>query len=629
MSAEQIKEPDRDDRSPGSGLDLALWGELFRYAMRYKRELAGLTFFALTTGSCDVCFPLVSRALIDEMTQLTESGGALPEGSQWLMPYLWAYAGLIVGLSGSVFFFIRYAGFLKAYMAADIREAGFGKLQLLEFAYFDKRPIGWLMARMTSDCERLARILAWGALDVLWASTFLVGITCVMLYLSWKLAVLVLLVAPLLALTSRFFQKRMLTASRSIRKINSTITADFNESIQGVLTTKSFVREQDNLASFEKKTDAMFESSVRNAVLAAAYLPVILSIGSLATAAALILGGYQVAGGVISLGTLVAFLSYTRMLFEPLQQLAHIFSEMQMAQASGERIIEMIATEPAICDSELVKKKIADQAHDPVPGRAIDGDSDQLGRIVFQDVEFAYLPGELVLEGINLTVPEGETVALVGSTGGGKSTLVSLLCRFYEPTGGVISVDGCDLRERSLDWLQSHLGIVLQDPHLFSGSVLENIRYGQLHATDDEVYRAARTVGAEETILRLPGGYGFNVGAGGSLLSAGERQLVSFARAILAEPRILIMDEATSSIDMETEVQIQKGLERVLEGRTSFVIAHRLSTIEGADRILVIEGGRIVEEGSHLALMAARGRYHELHARQGIDEVGVHIEDWS
>lgn len=615
--------------SQDSGVDLVLWRALFSYALAYKPQLAGLAFFAFTTGICEVCFPLVSRALIDEMTQYTESGGPLPKGIAWMESYLWAYGVLIIGLSGSVFFFIRYAGFLKAHMAADIRSAGFAKLQQLEFAYFDKRAIGWLMARMTSDCERLARILAWGALDVLWALTFLVGIAGAMLFLSWKLALLVLLAAPLLAWSSRFFQKRMLAASRSIRKINSTITADFNESIMGVLTTKSFVRENDNLASFERKTDAMFESSVRNAVLAAAYLPVILAIGSLTTAGALVLGGYQLVGGVISLGTLVAFLSYTRMLFEPLQQLAHIFSEMQMAQASGERIVEMIATQPAIADKQEVQARTAAQESNPSLDLAVDGLPDRLGTIVFKDVDFAYVQDEPVLDKINLTVPEGETVALVGSTGGGKSTLVSLLCRFYEPTGGVISMDGRDIQDRSLGWLQSQLGIVLQDPHLFSGSVLDNIRYGKLEASDEEVYSASRTVGAEAYIKRLPGGYGFDVGAGGSLLSVGERQLVSFARAILAKPRILVMDEATSSIDMETELQIQKGLEKVLEGRTSFVIAHRLSTIEGADRILVIEGGRIVEEGSHSELMAAKGRYHELHARQGIDEVGARADDWA
>ena len=621
-----MQEEEHEGRN--SRIDMGLWRGLFGYALRYKTQVVLLGFFAITTGLTEVCFPLVSRALIDEVTALTEAGIDNDLTPSLLRPYGLMYAGLILSLCVSVFFFIRYAGFLKAHMAADIRTAGFEKLQELEFAYFDKRASGWLLARMTSDCERLANIMAWGVLDVLWGATFLMGIAVAMLVLNWKLALLILLAAPLLAGISRFFQKRMLTASRSIRKVNSTITADFNESIMGERTTKAFVGEEANLSEFKHKTGDMFEASVRNAVLASAFLPSILAVGSLATAAALIYGGVQVTTLTISLGTLVAFLSFTRMLFEPLQQLAHIFSEMQMAQASGERIVEMIATVPAIADSEEVQRRLRDQADVPVDGMAEDGLPDEMGSIEFTDVEFSYIPEEKVLNGINLKVEPGESIALVGSTGGGKSTIISLICRFYEPTSGTIRLGGRDLRERSLSWLQSHLGIVLQDPHLFSGTVLENIRYGNLDATDDEVFEAAAVVGADKFIAKLTGGYGFEVGEGGGLLSSGERQLISFARAILANPRILIMDEATSSIDTETEHHIQKGLERVLSGRTSFVIAHRLSTIENADRILVIEEGQIAEQGNHTELMAKKGRYHELHARQGIEELGVHAEDW-
>jgi ATP-binding cassette subfamily B protein len=620
---------DDEQQNASTKLDMSLWRELFGYALRYKRKVSLLAIFAIATGASEVCFPLVSRALIDEVTQTMESGVASAVSIHLLMPYIWAYAGLILWLVISVFFFIRYAGFLKAHMAADIRTAGFEKLQRLEFAFFDKRASGWLMARMTSDCERLANIMAWGVLDVLWATTFLVGIAAAMMVLSWKLGLIILLAAPLLAGISRFFQRRMLKASRAIRKVNSTITADFNESIMGERTTKTFVREGANLLEFQKKTDDMFDASVLNAVLASAYLPSILTIGSLTTAAALIVGGVQVTGFVISLGTLVAFLNYTRMLFEPLQQLAHIFSEMQMAQASGERIVEMIATEPAIADSEEVLARIAAQAKDPMDGVAEDGFPDEMGAIEFCDVDFSYIPEEKVLRGVNLKVEPGQTIALVGSTGGGKSTMISLLCRFYEPTSGSIRMGGCDLRERSLGWLQSHLGIVLQDPHLFSGSVLENIRYGRLEATDEEVLNAARLVGADKFVAKLDDQFDFNVGEGGGLLSSGERQLISFARAILADPKILIMDEATSSIDTETERHIQEGLERVLKDRTSFVIAHRLSTIENADRIVVVEKGEIAEEGTHHELMLAGGRYHELHARQGIEELGVHAGDWS
>lgn len=622
-----MQEEDLDDGN--SKIDLGLWRELFGYALVHKKKVALLGVFAVATGLTEVCFPLVSRALIDEVTRLTESGESAGLTPGILLPYGLAYAGLIISLCVSVFFFIRYAGYLKAHMAADIRRAGFAKLQQLEFAFFDKRASGWLLARMTSDCERLANIMAWGVLDILWAATFLVGIAVAMLVLNWKLALLILLVTPLLAGISRFFQKRMLKASRAIRKVNSTITADFNESIMGERTTKAFVREEANLTEFKIKTDDMFEASVRNAVLASAYLPAILSIGSLATAAALFFGGVQVTGLAITLGTLVAFLSYTRMLFEPLQQLAHIFSEMQMAQASGERIVEMIATVPAIADSDEVQERLSDQAKEPVDGMAEDGFPDEMGSIEFCDVEFSYVPEEIVLRGVNLTVEPGETIALVGSTGGGKSTIISLICRFYEPTSGTIRMGGRDLRDRSLGWLQSNLGIVLQDPHLFSGTVLENIRYGNLDATDEQIFEASHLVGADKFITKLDGAYDFDVGEGGGLLSSGERQLISFARAILADPRILIMDEATSSIDTETERHIQEGLERVLKDRTSFVIAHRLSTIESADRILVIEKGEIAEQGSHDELMALGGRYHELHARQGIEELGVHAGGWA
>ncbi len=629
MSSSEENKSAAEAEAANSKLDIGLWRELFGYALKYKRKVGFLSIFAITTGLAEVCFPLVARALIDEVTTTIEAGNGEAVSFTLLKPYIGAYAVLILTLCTSVYFFIGHAGFLKSHMAADIRTAGFKKLQRLEFAFFDKRATGWLMARMTSDCERLANIMAWGVLDILWASTFLLGIATAMIVLSWKLGLIILMATPLLLVVSRFFQKRMLKASRAIRKVNSTITADFNESIMGERTTKTFVREKEKLAEFEKKTDAMFDASVRNAVLASAFLPSILTIGSLTTAAALLFGGVQVTGFVITLGTLVAFLNYTRMLFEPLQQLAHIFSEMQMAQASGERIVGMIATVPAIADSEQVLARVAAQATNPIGGLAEDGYPDEIGSIEFCAVDFSYNPEEMVLDGINLRVESGQTIALVGSTGGGKSTIISLLCRFYEPTSGTIRMSGRDLKERSLGWLQSHLGIVLQDPHLFSGSVLENIRYGRLCATDEEVFEAARLVGADKFVAKLDDQYSFDVGEGGGLLSSGERQLISFARAILADPKILIMDEATSSIDTETERHIQEGLERVLKDRTSFVIAHRLSTIESADRIVVIEKGRIVEEGSHTDLMRAGGRYRQLHARQGIEELGVHAKDWS
>ncbi|MCA9000660.1 MAG: ABC transporter ATP-binding protein [Planctomycetes bacterium] len=615
------QEHNQDEDFQNSRIQLTTWKRLFAFARAYPGTLTRLVVFATTTGAFETCFPLVSKNLIDaiEAHQL-DPAGAAPN----FVPYVATYVGLMVGMAFSVWGFIRAAGSLKACCAADVRTECFEKLQNLEFAYYDKRATGWLMSRLTSDCERLANIMAWGMLDITWSITFLLGTSAIMVFLNWKLGLMVMLVAPLLAFASRFFQSRLLTASRRIRKINSTITADFNESIMGVATTKVFTRQQANQAEFDGKATEMFEASVRNAVLSSMYLPIILTLGSLAAAIALIQGGFQVTGGWISLGTLVAFLAYTRMVFDPLQQLAHIFSELQMAQASGERIVELLETEPAIFDSEEVLERKRAQAGAPEPHLADDGYPTGVGNIRFEHVSFHYgAPAgqepKMVLQDIDLEVHKGETIALVGATGGGKTTFISLLCRFYEPTSGRILVDGVPLKDRSLSWLQSEFGIVLQDPHLFSGTVLENIRYGRLEATDEEVLHAAHLVGADPFIEKLDGGYGFEVGEGGSRLSAGERQLVSFARALLKDPSVLVMDEATSHIDTETEHHLQKALARVLENRTCVVIAHRLSTIENADRILVVHAGRIVEQGTHADLLAQKGRYAKLHAHQSLE----------
>jgi ATP-binding cassette subfamily B protein len=331
----------------------------------------------------------------------------------------------------------------------------------------------------------------------------------------------------------------------------------------------------------------------------------------------------EVSNGWISLGTLVAFLAYTRMLFDPLQQMAHIFSELQMAQASGERIVDLLETEPAIVDSDAVLKRKESRRSSSDSTLTDDGFPSGVGDIRFENVGFHYgaAPGQtpkMVLNDINMVVKKGETIALVGATGGGKTTFISLLCRFYEPTSGRILIDGVPMQDRSLSWLQSEFGIVLQDPHLFTGTVLENIRYGRLEASDEQVLEAAHLVGADPFIEKLEGGYQFEVGEGGARLSAGERQLVSFARALLKDPSVLVMDEATSHIDTQTEHHLQKGLARILEDRTCVVIAHRLSTIENADRILVVHEGRIVEEGNHAQLLALKGRYAKLHSHQSL-----------
>jgi ATP-binding cassette, subfamily B, bacterial len=589
--------------------DLGVWKRLFSYTRPYRRELRWLILCAVVTAGADACLPLITRGVVDEVLQR----GAAVRAARWIL----MFAGITVVMATAVWWFIRQAGKIRTHVSHDIRRDGFGNLQRLSFSFYDHRPVGWLMARMTSDCERLSNIMAWGILDLFWGTTLMSTIAVAMLVMNARLALVVLAVVPLLAWVSIVFQKRILKSARIVRRTNSRITAFFNESIMGVRTTKVFVRERENLADFRALTDGMFAASVRNALQSALYLPLIVTLGAVATGAALAAGGLHVAAGAISVGTLLAFLAYTRHFFEPIQEMARWFAEMQMAQASAERVLGLVDAEPEIRDAPAV-----------LAAAATGSDPGAFREIELRDVTFRYGDGPAVIRNVDLRVRAGETIALVGPTGGGKTTLVNLLCRFYEPTSGEVLFDGVDYRQRPLAWLQGKLGIVLQQPHLFSGTVAENIRYGKLDAGRDEIERAARLADAHDFILGLPDGYGSEVGEGGNRLSTGQKQLVSFARAILKQPEILVMDEATSSVDTETEQRIQLALSHVLAERTSLVIAHRLSTIRSADRILVVEDGRIQEQGSHRELLAARGRYHALYTQQSVRDVTRRARTW-
>jgi ATP-binding cassette subfamily B protein len=594
-------------------IDAGLWGKIFRRALHLKGYLIPLFVTAVLTAVCDASFALTTRWVIDGVAT---RGAQAPFGR-----YIAVYGLLTVTLCSCVWVFIDLAGNISNRMAHDIRRDCFDRLQELEFAFFDTRPVGWLITRLTSDCDRLSRIIAWGFLDITWGLSYVVMIAVALLVMNWKLGLIVLAILPPLAVVSKYFQRKMLLSSREIRKFNSQITASFNESIQGVRTTKTLVREHENLEEFKQLSGHMFDASVLNARQNSVYYPLVMTLGSLAAGLSLWRGGYLTTSGAMSLGTLVAFINFAGQFFQPINQLALRLTEMQGAQAAGERVMGLLATVPGIADSKEVLGRVrafkADVAAGaPSAGLAPDGHPVAIGPIEFRDVTFRYGTGPVVLEHFNLTVRTGETLALVGSSGGGKSTLVSLVCRFYEPTSGQILLDGIDYRERPLSWLQSQLGIVLQTPHLFKGTVRENIRYGRLDATDAEIEEAARLVNADGFIARMEHGYDSQVGEGGNRLSTGERQLLSFARALLANPQIFIMDEATSSIDTETEQLIQKGLETIFRGRTSFVVAHRLSTIRRADRILVINHGSIEECGTHEELLARRGHYYELYTSQ-------------
>ena len=606
-----------DEDSYDRGMNRDLWRRLLGYALHYRLEVTILATSAFFTAVSEIAYPLITKNVIDSVA----ASGVTTD--------LWFYAGLYAFftllLSISVGCFIWFGGKIRTHVAHDIRMDGFCNLQQLSFSYYDFRPVGWLMARMTSDCERLSNILAWGMLDLVWGSTMMIGIALAMLWMDLSLSLIVLSVLPVLAWISIKFQHRILKSARVVRKTNSRITGSYNESITGVQTSKAFVKEAENLKNFGELTDRMHSASVLNLVQAALYLPIVLTLGSVAIGLALVFGGLEVIWGSITAGTLVAFLAYARHFFEPVEQLAAWFAEMQMAQASAERIMSLVMAEPEIRDSDEVTAAIH---ADKKANSAIDGHPDEINRITFDGVSFCYEPGDPVLNNVNLTIEQVETLAIVGSTGGGKSTLVSLLCRFYEPTEGRILIDGIDYRSRSLHWLQSNLGMVLQSSHIFGGSILENIRYGKLSATDEQVFAASRKAGAHNFVTAMQDGYQTSVGEGGSKLSAGQKQLISFARAILADPKILIMDEATSSVDTETEQQIQAGLDKLLSGRIALVIAHRLSTIRGADRILVVEQGEITESGSHDELMAIQGRYYQLYTQQSLAEFANEESHW-
>ncbi|MGI5851328.1 MAG: ABC transporter ATP-binding protein [Clostridiales bacterium] len=593
-------------------IDFGLWKDLFKYIKPYRNRIIALIVVMMGSGGIDVIFPLMNRYAIDNFIVT----GRLDK--------LWVFAGIYAGLVAlqaiNVYFFIYFAGRIEMSLSYDIRKAGFKRLQELSFSYYDKTSVGWLMARMTSDVERLGATIAWSLVDLTWGGTAMVGGLIAMLYMNWKLALISLAVVPFLGVISIYFQKRILGSYRIVRRTNSRITGAFNEGIMGAKTTKTLVREEENLKEFKALTGEMHTSSVRAAVFSSIYFPIVIAMGSIGTALALWFGGRGVLLQTIGFGTLSAFISYVTQFFGPINELARIIAEFQNAQASAERVMAMINTEPDIVDRPEVIEKYGTEfepRHDN--WEEIKGD------ITFKDVSFSYKEGEEVLENFSLDVKRGESIALVGETGSGKSTIVNLLCRFYEPVEGLILIDGVDYRERSQLWLQSNIGYVLQSPHLFSGTIRDNIRYGRLDATDEEVIEAAKLVNAHDFIMKMEDGYDSEVGEGGSMLSTGEKQLISFARAILADPRILVLDEATSSIDTETEQMIQYAINKLLEGRTSFIIAHRLSTIRSADRILVIKDGQMIEEGNHRELMKQGGYYYRLYTNQFREEQELSI----
>lgn len=586
-------------------IKLSTWKTILKQAGQYKRYFVIIMVCGMALGIFKLFSSLLNMYIIDAFMETHQLNGFVPVAILVVMLQL-IYAGLSYG------YFIM-AGRLETHLTADVREITFKKLQIMSFSYYDKMSVGYLLSRLTSDVSRTIETISWSCIDVGFGIMSILAALVGMFAVNPKLSVIIVLCIPPLAIVSVIFQRLILKHQRETRKLNSMITSAFNEGITGAATTKTLVREELNLKEFTETTQKHAHFSFRAAMTSALYLPVASLLISFATAAVLYAGGKDVLTGVLTIGELNFFINIGNMMFEPIRNIASTLAELQSSQAAAERVVDVLEAVPDIQDTPEVIEQYGDMLH---PKR--ENWEDITGQVDFDHVYFRY-GAEPILEDFNLHVKAGETIALVGETGSGKSTIVNLVCRFYEPQEGTVKIDGIDVRQRSQLWLQSRLGYVLQTPHLFSGTIRENIRYGNLEATDQEIEAAAQLVGADQFISTLPKGYETEVGEGGSLLSTGQKQLISFARAILADPKIFVLDEATS-IDTETEMQIQTAIEAILSTRTSFVVAHRLSTIRSADRILVINGGRILEIGNHQELMAKKGPYYQLYTGHSLSD---------
>ncbi len=557
----------------------------------YWYWVVGFVVMIAGTSVLDSYFTYLGKEIVDDAILLGNT--------ERLTQLLTRYGALAVVQAATVFGFIYLAGVLGERVQYDLRRALFGHLQELSFSYFDKTPVGWIMSRVTSDSERISELVTWGLIDVIWSILNIMTSVAFMVVINWRLSLIVVAVVPVMVALAFWFRQRILLQYREVRKMNSMITGAYNEMVSGVRVIKALVRERRNADEFGDKSSAMYRAAFRAAWLSALFLPIIQIVGALGTGAVVWYGGLRIEAAGLTVGGIQAFLSYLLFIMWPIQDMARVYAEMQRSVASAERVFSLIDAEPEVVDRQ--------DATDP--GKIE-------GEVEFDQVVFRYAEGQNVLEDFSLHVSPGEHIALVGPTGGGKSTIVNLICRFYEPSEGAIRIDGRDYTTLTQQGIQSRIGMVLQAPHLFSGTIRENIRYGRLDATDEEVKQAAQLAHAHEFIMEMDKGYDEEVGEGGNLLSVGQKQLLSIARAILADPDILILDEATSSVDTLTEAHIQMGMEAVMTGRTSFVIAHRLSTIKRSDRILVIQGGRIAEMGTHNFLIQLRGHYFDLYTKQ-------------
>ena len=593
-------------------ISFSVWKKIFKIVFRSKKRAITLALYMVLLAGLDVLTPIVSSKALEIFF-----------GDNPQYEYMWLFIGIYVVIAIlymiAIYSFVRKAGEIEADVSFEIRKEAFTHLQELSLSYYDKNAAGWIIARLTSDSRKLAEIISWGLVDMVWGLTTMLAILVVLFITSPILALIITFLTPVLFSVCMYFRKKILVAYRNVRKINSKITGSLNECIQGSKTTKTLVLEDTKYKEFNETATDLRANSIRAVIRSSVLWPLVVIISNIGLALTLSAGSASILGHIgfitITVPTLYLFVNYTQLFFDPILQISSVLAELQQAQAAAERVIGLIETKSDIVDSPEVIEK-----YGTITNPKRENWEDINGDIRFENVTFSYIEKEVVLDNFNIEIKKGTSVALVGATGSGKSTIINLLCRFYEPTSGTIYIDGVDYKKRSINWLHEKLGYVLQTPHLFTGTIKDNIRYSKLDATDEEIIAAAKAVSAHEFITQLDNGYDTEVGDGGSKLSLGQRQLISFARAVLIDPKILVLDEATSSIDTQTEVMIQEAMDKMMEGRTTFIVAHRLSTIINSDLILVIENGKIKEKGNHKELLKLKGDYYNLYKNQFINE---------
>lgn len=583
--------------------------KLLPYIKPYKKTIIIMMTLGMLSSLADSAYPLFNQYAINNFIGKGTLNG--------LAAFIAMYIVVLVLQTIDNYITVAMCGKVEMSVNRDLRNASFSHLQELSLFYFNTNNVGYIHARVMSDSGKIGEMVAWRFMDIVWQLSYIIFVLMMMLAINWKLALIILMLVPVVVILVAIFQKKLLAINRKIREINSKITGNFNEGITGASSIKTLVVEDKIQEDFEKDTDKMRRTAVKSVRYSAFFTAIVTLVSSMALAIVLWYGGNLSVEGLMTIGTISVFASYALGIMEPIQNIVVTFSEIIAIQVNIERFTRLMETESDVSDRPDVIEKYGDTFN---PKK--ENWEELKGDVEFKDITFCYPDGEEnVLENFNLKVPQGTSVAIVGETGAGKSTLVNLVCRFYKPTKGQILIDGHDAADRSIGWLHNSIGYVLQTPHLFSGSVRENLKYGKEDATDEEIWKALDLVAAGDVVRRMEKGLDSDVGEGGNLLSTGEKQLLSFARAILSDPRILILDEATASIDTVTEKKIQNAIKVMTKGRTTFAIAHRLSTITDSDVILVVDDGRIVESGTHEDLMIAGGRYYELFTRQFDDLV--------